>query len=300
MRKQYLPVILTDPLFDDDIICVLFQKFQHSSQCCRSVLAYRIPLPRQIICIQSIWAYVAPMHSYISRTIHINMSDINICLPPSAHASRCVRPGPVAVGDIFVIIFRDNLVDLESSFPPRAQAATQTPPIFCSINSLGIALIVGRACASGAVYISRSFGYNEHATGSHIGVFARMMAFGRRVYDDCSIGFKCSSTLRARAPTAASSFGIAPINYPDRVPVGERTCTGRAVYGCCALSYGKRTICRGVNVALGIVDVMWMFVMSFDFFSDCDDALVLRTMRTMVRAGPRHGADRGGSISRLT
>jgi hypothetical protein len=171
------------------------------------------------------------VHSYISRAIHINTSDVNICLPPSAQASRCVRSGPVAVGDIFVIIFRGK-------------------------NDLGIAVIVGRACASRAVYSSCSFGYDEHATGSHIGVFVRMLAVGNRVYDDCSICFKCSSTLRAVAPTATSSPGIAPINDPGRVPLRERTCAGRAVYGCCALSYGKRTICRRVNVALGIVGVM--------------------------------------------
>jgi hypothetical protein len=92
MRKQDLLVIVADPLFDNDIVYILLQKILSAAtpQSRTNMSAYRIPLPRQIIRIQRIWAQMFPVDSDVSRTVHIQTRNINFCLRVSASASRSV------------------------------------------------------------------------------------------------------------------------------------------------------------------------------------------------------------------
>jgi hypothetical protein len=92
MRKQDLLIIVADPLFDNDIVCILLQKTlsAFTPQSRTNMSAYRIPLPRQIIRIQRIRAQIFPVDFDIRRTIHIQTRNINFRLRVSASASRSV------------------------------------------------------------------------------------------------------------------------------------------------------------------------------------------------------------------
>jgi hypothetical protein len=92
MVKQGLLTTAADRLFDNDIICILLRKISSAiaPRSHTNMSAYQIPLPRQIIRIQRIRAQIFPVDFNISRTVHIQLCNINFCLQVSAPASRSV------------------------------------------------------------------------------------------------------------------------------------------------------------------------------------------------------------------